>query len=86
MTDLRSPHVLWLKAVLFVVLGMLAVALLLAEHPTPKVALLVGLAVWAFARAYYFAFHVLEHYVDGEFKFAGLGSVIRHLLRRRTRP
>ena len=53
-------------------MGLLASGLLIAEHPTAKVALLLALAVWSFARAYYFAFYVVEHYVDPSYRFAGL--------------
>jgi len=36
--------------------------------------------VWCFARFYYFAFYVIEHYVDGDYKFNGLGSFARYML------
>jgi hypothetical protein len=42
----------------------------------------MAIAIWAFCRAYYFAFYVIEHYVDSSFKFAGLGSFVRHCLQR----
>jgi hypothetical protein len=32
------------------------------------------LSIWCFARAYYFAFYVIEHYVDGSYRYAGLGD------------
>jgi hypothetical protein len=55
----------------------------LIEAPRLKVALLLGLAIWGFARAYYFAFYVIQHYVDDTYKFAGLGSFLQYLFRRR---
>jgi hypothetical protein len=61
-------------------LGLLSTALLLFEHPTLKVGLLVALAVWSFCRFYYFAFYVIEHYVDPSYRFSGLLSFIRYLL------
>jgi hypothetical protein len=76
---------MYLKGGLFVVMGCLAAGLLLWEHPDVKTALLMALAVWAFARAYYFAFYVVEHYIDGAYRFAGLGSFVRYLLRQRSR-
>ena len=85
MSDLTSPRVLYLKAGLFVLTGSLAVVLILLEHPSARVALLLGLAIWSFARAYYFAFYVIEHYVDPAFKFAGLWSFAGYVLRRRER-
>jgi hypothetical protein len=51
-------------------------------HPSLTVLLLLAVAVWAFARAYYFAFYVLQHYIDGEYRFAGLFSLMKYLLRR----
>jgi uncharacterized membrane protein len=73
---------MWIKAkgFLFLLLGLLSTALLLFEHPTLKVGLLVALAVWSFCRFYYFAFYVIEHYVDPSYRFSGLLSFIRYLL------
>jgi hypothetical protein len=84
MSDIRSPKLLYAKAALFLLLGASASAILLVEHPSVRVALLLALAVWAFARAYYFAFYVVEHYIDPTYKYAGLLSFIRHALRRRS--
>ncbi len=53
------------------------------EHPTWKVAVLLAIAVWCFARAYCFAFYVIEHYVDGQFTYSGLFDFLRYQLRRR---
>lgn len=83
MADLKNPQLIYLKGFLFLFGGILASVLLLVECPSFQVALLLGLAVWCFARFYYFAFYVIEHYVDPSFKFAGLGSFAGYLLRRR---
>lgn len=83
MRDLHSSRLIWLKAWLFLLLGLASAALLLLEAPSLKLALLLALTVWAFCRAYYFAFYVLERYVDPEFKFSGLGSLLGYLLARR---
>ena len=80
--DITNRKVLYLKAALFLAGGFLASAILLLEHPSWKVAALLAVAVWCFARAYYFAFYVIEHYVDPAYRFAGLGSFVRYLLRR----
>lgn len=82
MADLTNPKLIYLKGVLFLLCGSMASALLLAESPSLKVAALLGLAVWCFARFYYFAFYVIEHYVDAEFRFAGLWSFVKYLMRR----
>lgn len=83
MTDIRSPRWLYIKGILFLLLGCMASGILIVQHPRLLVAACLGIAVWAFARAYYFAFYVIEHYIDGAFRFAGLLSVARYLLNRR---
>ena len=85
MKDLTDPRWIKVKGILFVVLGLLSGALLLAERPTLRVAVLLGICVWAFSRAYYFAFYVLERYVDPSFRFSGLGSALRYLFGKRDR-
>jgi hypothetical protein len=80
MKDLQHPRWMWLKAGLLVIIGVVASALLLLEHPTLRTGMLLALAVWAFCRAYYFAFYVIEHYVDPGFKYAGLWDFIRRRL------
>jgi hypothetical protein len=82
MGDIRSPRVLYLKGGMFVLLGSTAAALLFLEQPTLKTALLLALAIWAFARAYYFAFYVIEHYIDPTYRFSGLWSFLQYLRRR----
>jgi hypothetical protein len=82
--DITNPRVLYAKAGLFVAGGVLASAILLVDHPSWKVAVLLAAAVWCFARAYYFAFYVIEHYVDPGYKFAGLGAFVKYLLTRKN--
>jgi hypothetical protein len=83
MGDITNPTLLYAKGCLFLVLGLLASGLLLAEHFELKTAVLLAIAVWAFARAYYFAFYVVQHYVDPGYRFAGLGSFAAYLWRKR---
>ena len=83
MKDLTDPFWIKLKGGLFLFLGLLAAALLLVDAPTLKDAGLLVLAIWCFCRAYYFAFYVIEHYVDPGYKFSGLGSFVRYLLRKK---
>ena len=80
MPDLRSARLMYVKAALFVAIGVAASALLLLSHPDWRVAALLCVAVWAFCRAYYFAFYVIEYYIDGEYRFAGLMSFVRYLI------
>jgi hypothetical protein len=66
----------WIKAkgILFLLLGLLSATLLFLEHPVWKTGLLMIIAVWCFCRFYYFAFYVIEHYVDASYRFSGLLS------------
>lgn len=84
MTDIKSPTLLYAKGFLFLLTGLFASALLICEQPTLKVALLLAIAVWGFARSYYFAFYVIEHYIDPSYKFAGLWSFARYVLSRKA--
>ena len=81
--DLADPFWMQVKGVLFVVLGLGAAGLLLYESPSWRVAALMAIAVWAFCRAYYFAFYVIEKYIDPTFRFSGLGAAAIHLLQGR---
>jgi hypothetical protein len=84
MGDITNPKLIYAKGFLFLLAGLMASAALLLEYPTVRVALLLGLAVWSFARFYYFAFYVIQHYVDPGYRFAGLGPFVLYLLRRRS--
>ncbi len=84
MRDLQSPRSMWVKVILFLAIGLIASALILVELPEWRIFLLLALAIWAFCRAYYFAFYVLERYIDPSFRFSGLFSILRYLWKRRS--
>lgn len=86
MADITSHRLLWFKFSLFVLLGALAVIAQLLLFPDWRLAGLMAIAIWAFCRAYYFAFYVIQHYVDPQFRFAGLGSFARYALGELSRP
>lgn len=81
--DLKSPRAIVLKGVVFLALGLLAGALLLLERPDWRVALLLALCVWAFCRFYFFAFYVIERWVDPRYRFTGLFDFARWMLSRK---
>jgi len=83
MKDLTSPTWIKVKGWLFLLIGMAAAVLLLVGDPTWKTAVLLVLAIWGFCRFYYFAFYVIEKYVDPAYKFSGLISFAKYLIRRR---
>jgi len=85
MTDLKSPTLIYLKGFLFLLAGCAAAGLVIVEQPTLKVTLLLAIAIWSFCRCYYFAFYVIQHYVDPSYRFAGLGSFAAYLIRSRAR-
>ncbi len=81
MSSVLSKRLIFLKAALFIVIGLVSGGLILVESPTWQTLGLLLAAIWAFCRAYYFAFYVIEKYVDSSFRFAGLASAVRYLLR-----
>jgi len=83
MRDLKNPAAMWLKAALLLVIGITASVLLILEIGTLKGALLVALSIWAFCRIYYFAFYVVEKYIDPGFRFSGLISVLSYLVTKK---
>ena len=85
MTDITNPKLPWAKGVLFLGLALGASALLVMEVASLRVAVLLAVSVWAFCRAYYFAFYVIERYIDPTYRFSGLTSVLRYVLRERRK-
>jgi hypothetical protein len=82
MKDL-APRWIKIKGLLFLVIGIAAVVLILIKDPDWTTAILLALAIWSFCRFYYFAFYVIEKYVDPNYKFSGLLSFAKYWLRRR---
>lgn len=82
MKDITSPAILKLKGALFLFLGILSGGLLLfliAPDSSWQIAILLVVCIWAFCRAYYFCFYVMQHYADPNFKYAGLFDLFLHL-------
>ena len=82
MDDLKNPVVICIKGVLFLLLALLASALLILQAPSVTVVLLLFLSIWAFSRFYYFAFYVIEHYVDPTYRFSSLFCFARYAFRK----
>jgi hypothetical protein len=85
MRNLTNSTWIKIKGTLFLFLGLVAAVLLFFERPTMKEGLLLTLAVWCFCRFYYFAFYVIEHYVDPSYRFSGLLSFMRYLIWERKK-
>ena len=82
MRDLTHPKLIYAKGFLFLIAGLIAGGTVILENPTIRTAALLTVCVWCFARFYYFAFYVIEHYVDPSYRFAGLISFVRYLASR----
>ena len=80
MTNFTNPRWIKAKGILFLAMGILSAALILIEHPDWRIGLLLAVAIWSFCRFYYFAFYVIEKYVDPSFRFAGLSAFARYLI------
>ena len=81
--DITNPKVLKLKGLLFLFLGVLSGGILIAVTADWTVTLLLTISVWAFARFYYFAFYVLEHYADHKFRYSGIFDLIKYLITKK---
>lgn len=78
MGTLRSKRAILVKGGLFLLMGLLAVGILIWQHRDLRTLLLIAIAIWSFCRFYYFAFYVIEHYVDSQYRFAGLFDFVRY--------
>ncbi len=83
MKDLSNPFWIKLKGILFLIIGIVCVVLLLLDDPKWQRGVLLAMALWSFCRFYYFAFYVIEKYVDPNYKFSGLIDFAKYLFRRR---
>jgi hypothetical protein len=83
MNDLTSARWIKAKGILFLLLGLLSVTLLLFAHPTLKTGLMIIIGIWSFCRFYYFAFYMIERYVDPSYRFSGLVSFARYVIQKK---
>lgn len=81
--DITSPTLLKIKGALFLILGLLAGGLLLLPSFSWQELGLLAISIWAFCRAYYFCFYVLQHYADPRFRYSGLLDLMKYLVGRK---
>jgi len=86
LSDLKSKKLIHLKGWLFLMLGFISAATLIAECYNYKVVLMLAICVWSFCRFYYYAFYVIEKYVDPGYKFSGLISCVQYIIKRNSIP
>jgi hypothetical protein len=68
---------------LFMMLGSLCAVLLAIEYRSFRSTALLVVAIWCFCRFYYFAFYVIERYVEPSYRFSGLISFARYVFEKR---
>ena len=85
MADLKNPKWMYAKAAMLLSIGAMAFFLLLLPQGIWAKVILQSVMIWAFARAYYFAFYVVEHYIDGGYRFSGLIDFFRYVVRERRK-
>ncbi len=73
---------MYVKAIGFVLIASLCAAALIARSVRIETLVLILLLIWSSARAYYFCFYVIQQYIDPSFKYSGVGSMLRYLIRR----
>lgn len=83
--NLKSKKAIYLKAVLFLLILILSIFLNLTSEEFNLRVVSLALIVWSSARIYYFIFYVIEHYVDGEFRFSGLFDFLKYMVKKRSK-
>lgn len=82
MKDLTSPWAIKLKGILFLFIGIFSAVQIIMLNPDWRAVALLVCCVWGFCRFYYFAFYVIEKYVDSSYRFAGLWDFAGYFLGR----
>ena len=82
MGDIKKVWLLYLKAFLLFLTGFISSLLLVFLNFKFKTIVLLLLAIWGFCRAYYFAFYVIQHYVDPTYKFSGLLDFAKYSIKK----
>jgi len=85
MKDLTDARWIKLKGILFLLIGLLSAVLLVLENPSWRVGIMLAICIWCFCRFYYFAFYVIEKYVDSQYRFSGLWSFACYFFRRKDK-
>lgn len=82
LADLKHPRWILCKGILFLLLSAISVTWIVLLTSSFHIAALLVIAIWSSCRFYYFAFYVMERYVDGQFRYRGLLDLTRHVLLR----
>lgn len=79
--DLKNPRHIWIKGWLFLLMAIFASTLLFIRRFDWVDLILYSIGIWASCRFYYFAFYVIQHYVDPDYRFASLTDFGLYVLR-----
>ena len=82
MADIKKVWLLYLKGFLLFLTGFISSLLLVLLNFNFITIVLLLLAIWGFCRAYYFAFYVIQYYVDPNYKFSGLIDFAKYSLKK----
>jgi glucan phosphoethanolaminetransferase (alkaline phosphatase superfamily) len=80
--DLTSSKWIYTKGFLLLLISLISAALILIQVPRWDILALLLICLWASCRSYYFAFYVIQNYVDPDYRFSGLFDFTRYLLNR----
>ncbi|MEM9445847.1 MAG: hypothetical protein AAGA18_10910 [Verrucomicrobiota bacterium] len=83
MKDLTDKRLIYRKGFLFLFIGVFSSALLILENLELRFIVLYLAAIWGFCRFYYFAFYVIEKYVDPSYKFSSLWSFVMYWMKKK---
>lgn len=84
MADLQNRGIILLKGWLFLLIAAISFVLLALKLADIQSILLLTICVWSACRFYYFAFYVIQHYVDDRYRFAGLLDFVSYLWNSRN--
>ena len=85
MEDIKKVWLLYLKAFLLFLTGLISSLILVFFNFNLKTIVLLLLSIWGFCRAYYFAFYAIQHYIDPTFKYSGLMDFAIYQMKRRNK-
>jgi hypothetical protein len=82
--DLTSSKWIYTKGFLLLLISLISATLILIQVPRWDIFSLLLICLWASCRSYYFAFYVIQNYVDPNYRFSGLFDFTRYLLNRNS--
>ena len=85
MGDIKKVWLLYLKGFLLFLTGFISSLLLVLLNLNFKTIVLLLLAIWGFCRAYYFAFYVIQYYIDPSFRYSGLIDFAKYQMKRKKK-